>query len=87
MNNKGKTEQKATTKDKKVVIKGKDINMFVEVDFLDAVQGVLKSVSYARLTVCTTCKGSKSKPGSQVYPCEHCGGEGHQSVLQGSNIL
>lgn len=44
--------------------KGQDVVMNIEIDFMDAVNGSTKTVSFGRTDVCETCKGSKSKPGT-----------------------
>ena len=32
---------------------------------------------------CATCDGTGAKPGTEVKPCQHCGGAGHVMLRQG----
>jgi len=48
----------------------------VEIDFMDAISGTQKTVSFGRTDLCGTCKGSKSKPGTGQSKCGACGGAG-----------
>ena len=50
--------------------------MNMEIDFMEAVNGVSKTISFGRTDVCGTCKGSKSKPGTSPSVCGGCGGQG-----------
>jgi molecular chaperone DnaJ len=60
--------------------KGQDIVLNLEVDFMDAVLGCEKDVSFNRTDVCITCKGTKAKPGTSPSKCGGCGGAGYQSI-------
>ncbi len=68
-------------------VKGKDIFQTVDIDFLEAVNGVQKSVTYARSNKCGTCNGSMIKPGTTLSECEQCGGEGKITMLLGSTLV
>lgn len=59
-----------------VQTKGQDIVMNLEIEFMEAVEGCSKTVSYGRTDVCPTCKGSKAKPGTSPSTCGGCGGQG-----------
>jgi molecular chaperone DnaJ len=48
----------------KPTAKGNDIILSMEIDFMDAVNGISKQVSFARVDVCGTCKGSRARPGT-----------------------
>lgn len=48
--------------------------MNLEVEFMEAVEGSQKSVSFGRTDVCETCKGTKCKPGTSPSTCGGCGG-------------
>lgn len=50
--------------------------MNMEIDFMEAVNGVSKTISFGRTDVCNTCKGSGSKPGTSPSTCGACGGQG-----------
>jgi len=43
---------------------GKNVSLLVQIEFMEAVKGAFKEVSYARKVVCGNCKGSKLKPGT-----------------------
>jgi len=63
--------------------KGKDIIINIEIDFLEAINGSTKSITFSRTDACKTCKGTKMKPGSQPTTCSGCGGSGAQMYRQG----
>ena len=67
--------------------KGQDIVINQEVDFMDAVNGSQKVVSFGRTDVCSTCKGTKSKPGTSASTCGGCGGQGFQTIRQGPFMI
>jgi molecular chaperone DnaJ len=54
--------------------KGNDIVLNLDLDFMEAVNGIEKTISFARVDICTTCKGSRSKPGTSPSTCNGCGG-------------
>ena len=54
--------------------------MNMEIDFMEAVNGISKQISFGRTDVCGTCKGSKSKPGTSPAVCGGCGGQGFQTI-------
>lgn len=53
-----------------------DIVVNVDVDFKDSVFGAEKDIKYFHRVVCTTCHGSKAKPGSKPKKCNSCHGKG-----------
>ena len=63
--------------------KGADIQVSIEIDFMEAVQGITKEVSYRAKDVCGTCKGSKCKPGTSPTKCSTCTGKGTINYRQG----
>jgi molecular chaperone DnaJ len=50
--------------------------MTLEIDFMDAVNGAAKTITFSRTDLCGTCKGSKAKPGTSASTCGGCGGTG-----------
>jgi molecular chaperone DnaJ len=50
--------------------------MNIELEFMDAVNGSQKILSFGRIDTCETCKGSKTKPGTSASTCGGCGGQG-----------
>ncbi len=63
--------------------KGKDILTNIEISFMDSINGCQKSVSFNRTSVCGTCNGSKSRPGTGATKCSTCGGSGKIFYRQG----
>lgn len=57
-------------------MKGKDIIVVIEIDFMEAINGAQKAVQFGRTDICVTCKGTKSKPGTGESKCGACGGAG-----------
>lgn len=51
-----------------------DVEMDLEIDFMEAVRGVTKQVQIERATICRTCLGNRTKPGSGLYSCDSCNG-------------
>jgi molecular chaperone DnaJ len=56
--------------------KGKDVNVTLDIDFMEAINGTQKPISYARTNKCSTCNGSKMKPGTAESECQECDGSG-----------
>lgn len=60
----------------KKVYKGEDINLTMEVSFVDSILGTQKTITLERKTVCGTCHGSRAKPGTSPTKCLNCSGRG-----------
>lgn len=60
-----------------VQVKGQDVLMNLEIDFMDAINGATKQVSFGRTDVCEGCKGSRAKAGTSPSTCGGCGGQGY----------
>ena len=54
----------------------RDLEMALDIDFMEAIFGVEKTVELDIDGQCTTCKGSRAKPGSEVKDCTTCDGQG-----------
>lgn len=50
---------------------------------MDSINGCQKSINFDRTSVCGTCNGSKSKPGTGPTKCSTCGGSGKVFYKQG----
>ena len=50
---------------------------------MEAIQGCQKQVVFDRVSVCSTCNGTKCKPGSSPSTCSTCGGSGQVMYKQG----
>jgi molecular chaperone DnaJ len=57
--------------------------MSLEIDFMEAINGATKVVTFVRTDICGTCKGTKAKPGTSASTCGGCGGTGYQTIRQG----
>lgn len=65
--------------------KGSDIRVDVTLTLEEAARGTKRNVRFQRSTVCGTCEGSGSRPGSQPQRCGQCGGRGQ--IVQSAGIL
>jgi molecular chaperone DnaJ len=62
---------------------GRDIQVALEIDLTEAVQGAVKVITVPRAERCEQCSGSGMKPGSKPASCRRCGGRGELLVQQG----
>jgi len=56
--------------------KGRDIEVQVEVAFVDIVKGIERSITLDRLRPCDVCSGSGAEEGAKQVTCRECGGTG-----------
>ena len=64
-------------------IQGDDIGTTIYVDFIEAVFGVKKDVSFNRVCHCNECQGTGASEGTRgVETCPTCGGRGQVSRVQ-----
>lgn len=71
----------------KVKIKGPDVNLTLEIEFMEAIQGVKKQVTFQRNDDCSTCKGTGCRPGSQPTTCSSCNGNGYYMNRYGGHTV
>jgi molecular chaperone DnaJ len=71
----------------RATMRGADVVMNLEIDFMDAINGFTKEVSFRVKDTCATCKGSKCKPGTSTSKCSHCAGKGTMNVRQGPMVF
>jgi molecular chaperone DnaJ len=64
--------------------RGSDLEYQVDITFGEAVRGVVKKLSFARLDTCSECRGSGAIGASSAQPCPSCGGHGQISKGVGS---
>ncbi len=64
---------------------GRDLQLALEIDLIEAYRGVKKTLQIPREEVCQECRGGGSKPGSQPGTCRRCGG--HGVVIQGQGFF
>lgn len=50
--------------------------MNLEIDFMEAITGTQKTITYARTNKCSTCNGTRMKPGTTEQKCHVCEGTG-----------
>jgi len=56
--------------------KGRDLKYNMDITFEESYLGVQKEINIGREEECSTCHGSKAKPGTTVETCKACGGTG-----------
>jgi molecular chaperone DnaJ len=64
---------------------GRDLQMAIEIDLLDAARGLKKEIKVPRAETCSDCSGSGAKPGTRPTNCRRCGG--HGVVIQGQGFF
>ena len=63
--------------------KGQDVEVVLDLDFMEAAFGCHKTVQLSVEDKCTACDGSGAEPGSAVDTCTTCGGAGQVRASQG----
>jgi len=58
------------------------MEMILNVDFLDAVFGTEKEISFSKNIVCSRCHGEGAEPGSKIETCGVCHGSGRVIKIQ-----
>jgi len=61
---------------------GDDVHLRVTITFEESAFGCEKEISYNRKTVCTSCKGTGAKDGTELETCSACGGKGVVTTVQ-----
>ena len=56
--------------------------MILTIDFLEAVFGTEKEISFRKTVSCSDCKGTGAKAGSNIETCKVCGGTGRTARVQ-----
>lgn len=62
--------------------RGRDMEMTVNLDFMEAAFGLEKEINFIKNTTCSHCKGSGAEPGAKIETCPTCGGSGKISRVQ-----
>ena len=62
--------------------RGRDLEMNVSLDFMEAAFGTEKELSFAKNTVCSHCHGTGAEPGAKIETCPTCHGTGRVTRLQ-----
>ena len=66
--------------------RGRDISIDIEVTFRDSVFGTERSVLLTKPSVCTSCRGSGAKEGTEMVTCGRCSGSGKIHEVRRSPI-
>lgn len=61
---------------------GRDLELVVNLDFLEAAFGLEKELSFTKNVVCNHCHGNGAEPGAKVETCSTCGGSGQVIGVQ-----
>ena len=64
--------------------RGGDIRAHITISFEEAALGAEKEIEINRTEVCATCRGTRSKPGTQPQRCPECNGTGQIRRVQRS---
>lgn len=62
--------------------RGRDLEMVLQIDFLEAAFGLEKEISFAKNVVCDRCDGKGAEPGTKIETCPTCHGQGHVVRMQ-----
>lgn len=63
--------------------KGANLRYVLQLDLEDIAAGSEKTISFMRQSICGTCHGQRSAPGTSPTKCSQCGGSGELRVSQG----
>jgi molecular chaperone DnaJ len=63
--------------------KGNNIEVGINLSFMEAITGCEKELRYKAKSTCKTCDGTGAKPGTRVSGCTSCGGSGVEVVSMG----
>ncbi len=64
------------------VQKGADVRADITIDFIEAIKGVEKEISFYRLQNCSDCSGTGAKADSKMNNCSNCNGRGEVRYTQ-----
>ncbi|KAI5681960.1 hypothetical protein M9H77_03188 [Catharanthus roseus] len=62
---------------------GDDVQVTLELSFMEAVQGCSKTITFQTDLLCSACGGSGVPPGTRPETCKQCRGSGMSSVRRG----
>lgn len=62
--------------------RGRDLEMNINLDFLEAAFGSDKDLSFAKNVVCGHCHGNGAEPGAKIETCQACNGSGQVTSIQ-----
>ena len=64
--------------------RGTDVEISLNISFMEAAKGCKKKVSYDVIGVCKSCKGTGAQKGSSPVTCPNCKGSGQEVAVQRS---
>jgi molecular chaperone DnaJ len=64
--------------------RGEDLRYNIKISFEEAALGCEKEIEISRTEICSTCRGTRSKPGVQPVRCPSCNGTGQIRRVQRS---
>ncbi len=64
---------------------GLDIQMRLDIDLIEAARGATKQIEFRRQELCTECRGTGARKGTQPTTCDYCRGQGQ--VVQSRGIF
>ncbi len=67
------------------VRRGADVRCELTIDLVEAARNTTQTVHFERHEVCSRCRGSGAKPGTEPENCRYCGGRGQ--VVQSTGIF
>ncbi len=62
--------------------RGNDLEVRIEIGFLEAIFGTEKTIRITKQTTCSACTGSGAEPGSNIETCQQCHGSGRITQVQ-----
>ena len=70
-----------------VLLQGDDIELAVNVSFMDACKGTSRTVNISPISTCSTCSGSGLRRGAKRTACSACGGTGTRTYVIDSGFV
>ena len=61
---------------------GQDVQINMDLSFMDAAKGCVKEIAYTRNEPCESCKGTGARNGTAFQTCSKCGGRGQVRFAQ-----
>jgi len=62
--------------------RGRDMEMALSLEFMDAAFGTEKELSFSKNATCDRCHGNGAEPGAKVETCKTCNGSGRVTKIQ-----
>lgn len=69
------------------VARGDDLEVELEISFLESAKGAKRDIEIERHVACETCGGNGAKPGTQPQRCKVCAGRGQVAHQQGFFVI